>query len=180
MNMKKCLLLVGLPCSGKTTLITDLKKQYQINYVVSSDNYIEEYALKHNSTYSKVYAECIDDAINHLKNDVKRLILENKSFIWDQTNLSIKSRASKINELSRFGYELSAFVFNLTQEEHSKRLQQRNSLGDKYISRKLIENMRQSYQEPTYSEKIKFIYLIDNFGNISLKKYDSNESIKIK
>lgn len=172
----QCFIMVGLPGSGKSTIVEDLKKEIPSIQVASTDNYIEEYAKKKNSTYNKVFDEAIKDATSNLKVDVLKYMALSVNFIWDQTNLNKKSRKDKINILLKNGYEVTIIVMKISDEEQRKRLSERNKLGNKYISSNLVNSMKDSYEEPSYDENVSNIYFVNENKEWSLKEKNQNEN----
>lgn len=165
----QCFLMIGLPGSGKSTVVSNLLKDMSVMPVISTDNYIEKYAKDNSTTYDKVFKQCYNDANKKMQQDISQCVLEQKNFIWDQTNLNVKSRQSKVNFLLSKGYEITAISMNLSEQEYEKRLKGRNAIGDKIIRDKLLQSMKDSYEPVTYAEKFKEIYLINDKGEYSLQ-----------
>lgn len=89
-------MLIGVPGSGKTTWI----KQNSHNAVVlSTDDYIELVAKKHGKTYNDVFKDAMGGAMANLKRDLNTAIKNNSDIIWDQTNLTVKSRRDKLKQV---------------------------------------------------------------------------------
>ena len=55
--MKKCIMAVGVPASGKSTFLGVYSKHYKI---ISSDNIIEDIAKSLNITYDEAWPQYIE------------------------------------------------------------------------------------------------------------------------
>lgn len=172
MSLLQCFLMIGLPGSGKSTVVSGLIKDMPFLPVISTDNYIDAIAKEQGSTYDKVFQGAYDLANKKMQESLTQCILEKKSFIWDQTNLNAKSRKSKIELLRKKGYEIIAISMNLSDEEYNKRLSGRNAIGDKIIRPKLLQSMKDSYEPVTYAEGVKEIYLINDKGEYFLQPFE--------
>lgn len=159
--MALCIMLVGTPGSGKSSWAEKHSKFFhdqanQIMPILSTDGIFEEYALEDRITYSEAfvkypYASVEDEFYRRMK----RLTDIDASFIWDQTNLSVKARRAKLQKLPRT-YKVAAVAFDVDDDVVDARLEQR--VG-KTIPRKVIENMRASYEVPTVKEGFDLVYV---------------------
>ena len=95
--MKDFIMLCGAPCSGKTTAA---HPYIELGYAyISSDQYIEDYAKSVGKTYSDVFDEQIKPATKKMYETLTRAIETGLDIIWDQTNLSRKSRMEKLAKI---------------------------------------------------------------------------------
>lgn len=147
--MPTATILIGLPATGKSFYVDQNNLVNANTVVLSTDYYIEKYAIIENKTYNEVFQDCIKIATSDMMDDLEFAKLNNLDIVWDQTNLSIKSRTNKIKLLK--DYEIHAVVFgmNITMEEHFNRL---NSRVGKSIPDFVMKTMKASYQEPTKEE----------------------------
>jgi predicted kinase len=143
-------LLIGMPCSGKSTWASSRKE-----FVLSSDRYIEEYASQKSKTYNEVFSSYISKATSLMWDDMYKAQGEGRDIIWDQTNLTIESRKSKLNALSN--YKKVALVFSVADDIADRRHLQR--IG-KTIPRSILLRMKQTYQPPSISEGFDEIIMI--------------------
>lgn len=142
-------MLIGLPASGKTTWAVD--KAFSWNpppYVLSMDQYIDYYANKHDMTYSEAFTKAAPWAEAKMKEDLN-FVLDRKldNVIWDQTNLSVKTRAKKLKKIPKTYRKVA--VFFETPKDIEKRLASRPG---KTIPPLVFSQMSQAMQEPTLSE----------------------------
>jgi len=145
------IMMCGIPCAGKSTYIrrgienADVFDEYVI---LSTDNYIEEYAKANNKTYNEVFDEVIDEATTRMYQDLELAIQRGKSIIWDQTNVSRKSRIKKLKKIPE-EYTKTAVVLPITLEEAIIRNSQR---ANKFIPRSVITRMYHQFEMPTEDE----------------------------
>ncbi len=153
--MNNFIMFVGQPASGKTTFMQSNEQgiinTYGIGGALSSDAIIEEVAISRGLTYSEVFKDSIKLATAYVENMIGILSLEQRNFIVDQTNLTVKSRKRKLNLLIHpQNYNKIAVVFNDTSEEDlNSRLKTRDG---KIIPEDIITNMRKSFEYPTVEE----------------------------
>ena len=145
--MSTLYMLVGVPGSGKSTWVNNQSWASKCVYL-SSDKFIEDYATSVNKTYNEVFGEYVKTATDLL---TKRAITTNVAetdAIWDQTNMSIKSRASKLKLFPC--YKKIAVVFRTPDDDElARRLASRPG---KHISDAVIKSMINNFQMPTLEE----------------------------
>ena len=145
------IMMCGIPCSGKSTYIrrgvanSDMLDEYVI---LSTDEYIEEYAKANNKTYNEVFDDVIGEATTKMHKDLELAIQRGKSIIWDQTNVSKKSRKQKLKKIPG-EYTKTAVVLPITLEEAIIRNSQR---ANKFIPRSVITRMYNQFEIPTEDE----------------------------
>ena len=157
-------MLIGLPASGKSTWIKECRFDLNANVVVvSSDNHIENYAIRLGKTYNDVFQYYIKTATSLMFKDVADAIYNDCDIIWDQTNLSVKSRKSKLKLIPNT-YQKIAVVFETPDNsEHTRRLDAR--VG-KNIPLAVISNMKGQLEIPSLLEG--FDIIIFGFSSKSL------------
>ena len=145
------IMMCGIPCSGKSTYIrrgtenTDVFDEYVI---LSTDDYIEEYAKANDKTYNEVFDEAIQEATTRMYKDLELAIQRGKSIIWDQTNVSRKSRIKKLKKVPDT-YTKTAVVLPISLEDAIIRNSQR---ANKFIPRSVIHRMYHQFEIPTEDE----------------------------
>lgn len=155
-NKPICYFLIGLPCSGKSTYVSNNFKDIP---VASSDNHIESFAKALGKTYGEVFKSHIDAAQNAMYEDVLRFTRNRTSFVWDQTNLTVKSRKTKITPLMQADFNVHAYYFNVSLETMLKRNKIRANEG-KMIPESVLLNMASIVRWPSYDEGFAKLNLI--------------------
>ncbi len=112
--MNKLFLLVGIPASGKSTWV---KNQVWAKncVVVSTDEFVEDYAKECGQTYSEVFEDYMPTAVRLMTEKVIRAREAGKDIIWDQTSCTVETRAKKIRMLPDY-YKI-AVVFKIPDME---------------------------------------------------------------
>lgn len=144
-------MLCGIPTSGKTTFLT--KNLYESDtckdfVTLSTDNYIELEALKQGSTYDELFESLVDKASAKLELDLKSAIKRNANIVWDQTNLTPKTRRRKLSKIPTH-YNKIAVWFEVSLEEALERNKQRNG---KLIPESVLKSMYSCFTPPTKEE----------------------------
>lgn len=155
-----CYLLVGLPGSGKSTFVRSKVREMDAT-VLSTDDAIERYALVMGKTYNEVFSETIKGATAYLDDCLDTAIALDNSIIWDQTNLSKKTRARNLARVPKH-YEKIAVVFQVDDEELDRRLRSRPG---KTIPDHVIKSMKENFVYPTEDEGFdKILKFNENFS----------------
>jgi predicted kinase len=151
--MSKCYQLVGVPASGKSTWIKS--QNWAVDcVVVSTDEFVEDYAREVGSTYSEVFDDYMPTAVKLMADKVVRARDAGKDIIWDQTSTTVKTRARKFNMLP--DYEHIAVVFRTPDEaELSRRLASRPG---KNIPAHVMRSMINHFEMPSEEEGFKEIW----------------------
>jgi predicted kinase len=162
--MPELVMLCGIPCSGKSTYVNKLKTiPYWSNAVIlSTDAYIEKVAQEHNTTYSEIFEDCIDEATRQLELAFIEAKDKGKNIIWDQTNLSIKARKKKLAKLPSF-YPRGVIYFEISLEEALRRNENREG---KYIPKSVLKRMYHQFEVPTLEEDFDYVEKVESQGTI--------------
>ncbi len=144
------IILIGPPCCGKSTFIEAALKVVSFD-IASTDNLIEAYAASRGKTYSDVFREV---NFNVLKKRMMADVAVSKAaghhVVFDQTNMSVKSRAEKILALKGVFTIAIDFPFDV------KVLQARNvaraKATGKFIPDHVLFSMIGNYQAPSKKE----------------------------
>lgn len=145
--MNKLYMLIGVPGSGKSTWIKSQDWAQEIP-VVSSDAYIDQYAANVGKTYNEVFNEYIKVATRLMENQALICQANHLDIIWDQTNVSSKSRKAKLAMLPDY-YKIAVVFKTPEAEEHARRLANRPG---KEIPRAVMESMIANLQLPSEDE----------------------------
>jgi predicted kinase len=145
--MPTCYQLVGVPASGKSTWIAN--QDWAIDcIVVSTDEFVEDYAKECGSTYSEVFEDYMPTAIKLMADKVVRAREAGKDIIWDQTSTTELSRKRKFSMLP--DYEHIAVIFKAPDtEELNRRLASRPG---KIIPPDVVKSMLDNFEMPNEAE----------------------------
>ena len=147
--MPKCIMLVGVPASGKSTWLRTKYGEYG-TYVASTDNIIEEIASSYGMTYDEGFKELIGFADKVMWRMITTCMMRQLDFTIDRTNLTAKSRAKFIQKLKLHRYEIECVVFPTPEPEEWKR--RLDSRSGKTIPQEVLDRMVDSYEMPLMSE----------------------------
>ena len=155
--MSKVYVLVGVPGSGKSTWIASQNWALGLT-VVSTDNFVEDYAKKQGKTYSEVFDEYMPTAVDLMSKVVVHAREHGHDIIWDQTSTTVKSRARKFRMLPEY-YAIAVVFRTPPRDELDRRLQSRYGSG-KIIPQAVVDNMIDNWQEPTLEEGFQEIWYV--------------------
>jgi predicted kinase len=160
MYIPELVMLVGIPCSGKSTYVNKLRdyEYWKDAVVLSTDNYIEEQAKRLGMTYNEVFQDCIDEATRQLEMSFVRAKEDGKRIIWDQTNLSIKARKKKLTKVPSI-YKRTVVWFQVDLEEALKRNETREG---KFIPESILKRMYHQFEVPTLEEGFDFVSCVND------------------
>jgi predicted kinase len=160
--MPKCIMLVGVPASGKSTWHRNKFGEYPMP-VASTDKIIEEVASSYGMTYNEGFKGLIQFAEIIMWRQITTCLMRGSNFIIDRTNLSVKSRKKFIDKLKLHHYEIECVVFplpgteKLPSEEWNRRLESRPG---KSIPGHVLSSMIEYYEPPTEAEGFSKITVI--------------------
>jgi len=149
--MAKCYQLIGVPGSGKSTWIKSQTWAKDLP-VVSTDNFVEQYAKGQGKTYSEVFDAYMPIAVKLMANQALICQANNLDVIWDQTSTTRISRTRKFNTLPK--YEHIAVVFKTPDpEELARRLAGRpgKNIPD-YVMRSMIDGFEMPTEDEGFTE----------------------------
>lgn len=150
--MKTCNILIGMPCSGKSTWL-EQNASFSIanSYILSTDNIIDSISFQYRMTYNESFKDLIKFATTVFNNEIDYCIYNALDQVTiDRTNLTPKGRSVFINKFKSSGYKVNAYVFETPDhEEWNKRL---DSRPGKNIPDYILENMRSYYVAPSLEE----------------------------
>ncbi len=159
MSKPELIMLVGLPGVGKSTWI----KYHHLNYfdytVISMDNIIEELGKPDGLTYSEAFDAYSGVAARKMKEQLREAIKNKENIIWDQTNLTVKSRTKKLKAVTD-DYTKTAVIFEIPAPELERRRALRESECGKIVPPFVLQRMHVSYARPTKSEGFDVIKII--------------------
>ena len=154
--------LVGVPGSGKTTWIGHQSFDWDNTVVISTDRYVEQYAISLNKTYSEVFEDYMPTAVEKMAQAAVDAFKANKVVVWDQTSTSVSARAKKLR-MTPIHYAKVAVVFETPRKDiHDKFLDR----PGKEIPKEVIQDMVTKFVHPTLEEGF------DKIINAKLKGID--------
>lgn len=145
--------LVGLPGSGKSTWAkaeSQTGKTYHYD-ILSTDYFLELFAAQVEKTYKWAFENRFADAKKRMYEQAQYAFKYKKNVIWDQTNMTIKSRRRCTSMAPKHYYKV-AVVFEVSDLELGTRLTLREVKDGKHIPQQVIHKMKRYYQEPTLDE----------------------------
>ena len=142
-------MMVGLPCSGKSTYIENNLEDY---VAISTDNIIQTYADYNGKSYNDVFKEYIKTAEKIMNWQLMNAILNRKNIVWDQTNLTRKTRAKKLSRIPSDLYIKRCVSFEVPDDVGVLFQAQLDHRPEKVISPQILEGMRDTYEEPMIDE----------------------------
>jgi predicted kinase len=157
-KMPTVYMLCGVPYSGKSTW-TNSKLIGNPSYVLSTDDTIETICRVCDTTYAAAFDKLMDYAEMVLELDLKGAIDRNQDIIWDQTNLTKKSRAKKLAKIPA-SYKKVAVNFSVPDEDEMKRRIEKRK--NKIIPQNAMERMVSQYKPASLEEGFDEVVLIKN------------------
>jgi predicted kinase len=149
--MQNWILTVGLPGSGKSTWVNDYVSTHPNTIVLSTDNIIESLCKEQGLTYDQGFQQFIKQATKMFNEQMVNAYKHDGDVIIDQTNLSIKSRSTKLKNVPQ-QFNKMAVIVRCEDDKLTKRLYERSINTGKTISKHIIDSMRKSFQEPSMNE----------------------------
>jgi len=115
--------MVGVPGSGKSTWIKNQIWALGLP-VVSTDQFVEDYAKQQGKTYSDVFQEYMPTAVEKMAAQVVFYREHKVDIIWDQTSTTVATRAKKIRMLPDY-YKIAVVMKTPPAVELQQRLASR-------------------------------------------------------
>ena len=137
----KCIMLCGLPASGKSTEAKKLSKLYEAVIISSDELRIELFNdVNFQKDNNKVFSE--------LNKRVKSNLKQGRSVIIDSTNISYKRRKAFLQELTNFFCEKICVVMATPYEECLRR----NVERERQVPEHVLKKMYMNFSMPWYYE----------------------------
>ena len=155
-SSKIAIMAIGIPASGKTTFFAEIEPY---NFArLSTDAFYEDISVMTGFIYDDIFEI---SALHSLAKKALRVNLDSqihagRNLYWDQTNLTKKSRSSKL-ALIPSEYKKIAMVFPIPQNLKTRL----DSRPGKTIPQSVIYNMINSYEEPATYEGFDAIMKIE-------------------
>lgn len=170
--MSKVEVLVGLPGSGKSTLVNSVFGDDPSGvFIYSTDDYIENVGRITGKTYNESFKDNIAAATNYMNDTLVEVLKLNARVVWDQTNMSSKKRLSILSKFPKSYRKVCWCIAPpRTGEEWAELDRRLASREGKTIPHHIIEAMADSYVEPELDEGFDYILVVDLFGNTVAEK----------
>lgn len=150
--MPKLIMMSGIPTSGKSTYVQngiDYSEFSNEGYTyLSTDNYIQKKAEKEGKTYDEIFDYTIKEATEEMYKLLDFAIQSKMNIVWDQTNLTPKSRRKKLNKIPE-DYEKVAVYRKIPLETAMIRNQERPG---RTIPPTVLRDMYKVFQPPSLDE----------------------------
>ena len=155
------MMLVGLPCSGKSTYLNGLDDlgDYKI---LSSDALIEKEAKRQGKTYSEVFPSYYKTAAIEFQRQLVEAINKGENIIVDRTNLTKDVRQPILD--SAKSYDKTCVEFKISLQKAMERNEKRSETG-KIIPLEVMKDMANKYEKPSFEEGFSKIITIDADDN---------------
>lgn len=164
----QCIVMVGLPGLGKSTLIEKLGLNEDDVYLHSTDAFIEDHAKANGTTYDAIFADTIAEATRTTNIWLGGAIDDGIDVIWDQTNLGRKKREQIVRRMKQAGYDVLCYCIIPPEPGHisdqkvwARRL---NNRPGKTIPENVMRNMIRAFTIPTAEEGFTDIYYFNMYG----------------
>lgn len=152
-------MLVGTPYSGKSTWTKEFVNNEHRMVVIDTDKYLEDKAAQHGITYNEAFHRFSKDAEKAMYDKVRKAVGDLRDIIWDQTNMTVKSRARKLAMIPGSYIKIAVAFTQPSKEELDRRMSLR---VDKQIGQHIIDNMLATYQPPTVAEGFNTVLRVKN------------------
>jgi predicted kinase len=154
--MKELIMLAGMPGCGKSTY----RNPYGFD-VISSDIYIEACAEASGLSYNEIFSDVVGQATENMYAHMESLLKnEVKQIVWDQTNLTAKTRKQKLEKFNKAGgsdYRKICLFFEPNWGLAVERNEARRESG-RSIPLHVLENMFNTFQTPKKAEGFDYIF----------------------
>jgi len=145
-------MLIGVPGAGKSFFVKNTVKSLFPDRdfkVISTDAIIDQRAAAQGKTYSDVFQNEIKSATTEMNQTLRNTIANNMDIVWDQTNLTAKSRAGKLSQIPQKYLKVAVFFPTPDEKELQRRLASRPG---KIIPQNIVMGMLSQLQPPTTAE----------------------------
>ena len=144
--MQTLYMLIGVPGAGKSTWI----KNCGIDAVIlSTDDKIEAAAVAEGKTYNDMFKSVIGAAEKQMHADAAAAFAAGRDVIWDQTNVTAKTRGKKLNRVPAHYEKVAVYFVTPDNAELQRRLANRPG---KTIPANIVMGMVSQLEMPTVEE----------------------------
>jgi putative nucleotidyltransferase with HDIG domain len=147
---KEVVCMIGLPCSGKSTVLKDMKEQHEGYVVLSRDDIVMElgrrtsFNLSYNEAFKLVDQKEVDKMFQGRRSTYIKLGL---NVIIDMTNMGRKARRRNMQGFKDYYKTAHVCMTDLATIRHRN-----EHRAGKVLPQRVFENMTNSFQPPLYDE----------------------------
>lgn len=161
--MKKLIVMVAIPGSGKSTFVN--REKTPETFVFSTDDYIESRAKEQGKTYSDIFKDTIAQAEMYMNIGLQSALAKDKDVIIDRTNLNKKVRRRVLSQIKKNYEKVAVVIMPPSSKEEWMELNRRLAgRSDKQIPDRVIKSMFDSFEEPSLDEGFDKIEKYDIWG----------------
>lgn len=164
MNKPKMILMVGLPCSGKSTISKELSEKYNAIIFSSDELRIEMFSDVNDQEHNQ-------ELFVELHKRIKDCLRSGKSAIYDACNINYKRRMAFLAELKNIPCEKICILMATPYEECLVR----NSERDRKVPNDVIKRMYFNFNIPYWYEGWNDIQII----GLPCSNYDVDATVGI-
>lgn len=144
--LKKAIVMIGVPGSGKTTKAVQFKKDLkdsgnEVSYISSDDIRQEILGDVNNQTQN-------EKVFNIVHHKIRESIKNEKTIIVDATNINIKSRKGILECFKNSEYEKIAYIMNTPIEK----CKENNCNRERQVPEYVIDRQVRKFEVPFYEE----------------------------
>ena len=154
-------MLSGPPCVGKSTYVEKMIKDRPDAYVASTDRLLEKIAVDEGISYTEAWQQKYKYAERQMLSHISYYSAKNRDIIWDQTNLTPKTRLNKRKRVPSYYVHLGIYFTDIDIDELLKRNEDREN---KYIPPFVIRTMAKDYLVPKELEELEYVQWMIPFG----------------
>lgn len=164
--MPTAYIMVGLPGTGKSTMVNKLTTMMPDAFVYSTDNLIEEWSAVMGWSYNMGFQKYISKAEKQMKEWLQTAVQHNQDIIWDQTNVTGSKRQSIISKLPAH-YKKVCIAIRPPHDEVEMYdwLDRLKARKNKVIPDDVINRMMETYTIPSKKEGFNEVEIYDLYGN---------------
>jgi len=153
-SAKLVTILVGPPCSGKSTYLKGMPH----DYAISSGFIVAKLCKLHNISYHEYFGYSHTSAIKKKHNVLfKNMIEESKQYnhvVWDLTNLMHSNRKKIMSYYPNAVFNAVVFDFKGNEQQLLKRNDKRYATSGKFINKTTMLDMFKRFEPVDLSEGI--------------------------
>ena len=146
-------MLVGLPGSGKSTaagrLAATIRSHGQAVEIVGTDAFLDAEARRRGLSYAAVFAEAYKAAERRMWEQAREAIRDERSVIWDQTNLTVKARSRRQRLFPEEYLRIAAVMPTPDHEAWERNL---SRPPGRAVPRSAFDRMRAQFERPSTQE----------------------------